>query len=122
MSKSNRPPKDFGFGADEEMLRDLARKLLGERLPVDKLRTLVAEDHEAVYERHERPRWDEALWKEIVELGWTGLAVPEQDGGVGFKRAGIAGLVEEVGRFALPSPLVATLNATDVLAQAEGGR
>ena len=122
MSKSNRPPKDFGFGADEEMLRDLARKLLGERLPVDKLRTLVAEDHDAVYERHERQRWDEALWKEIVELGWTGLAVPEQDGGVGFKRAGIAGLVEEVGRFALPSPLVATLNATDVLAQAEGGR
>ena len=122
MSKSNRPPKDFGFGPDEEMLRDLARKLLGERLPVDKLRTLVAEDHAAVYERHERQRWDEALWKEIVELGWTGLAVPEQDGGVGFKRAGIAGLVEEVGRFALPSPLVATLNATDVLAQAEGGR
>lgn len=122
MSKSNRPPKDFGFGADEEMLRDLARKLLGERLPVDKLRTLVAEDHAAVYERHERQRWDEALWKEIVELGWTGLAVPEQDGGVGFKRAGIVGLVEEVGRFALPSPLIATLNATDVLVQAEGGR
>jgi alkylation response protein AidB-like acyl-CoA dehydrogenase len=116
----NRPAKDFGFGPDEEMLRDLARKLLSERLPVEKLRILVAEDHDAVYERFERPRWDQALWKEIVELGWTGLAVPEETGGVGFTRAGIVGLVEEVGRHALPSPLVATLNATYVLAECTG--
>jgi alkylation response protein AidB-like acyl-CoA dehydrogenase len=121
MNKSNRPPKDFGFGADEEMLRDLARKLLDERLPVDKLRILVAEDHDAVYERFERQRWDPALWKEMVELGWAGLAVSEEAGGVGFKLAGIAGLVEEIGRHALPSPLVATLNATYVLAETDGG-
>jgi len=122
MSQKNRPPKDFGFGPDQEMLRDLARKILGERLPVDKLRTLVAEDHDAVYERFEPQRWDLALWKEIVELGWTGLAVPEDQGGIGFGMAGIAGLMEEVGRHALPSPLVATLNATYVLAESEAGK
>lgn len=116
----DRPPRDFGFGPDEEMLRDLARKFLDESLPVEKLRVLVAEDHDSVYERHELPRWDEALWKQIVELGWTGLAVPEEAGGVGFKRAGIVGLVEEAGRHALPSPLVATLNATYVLDETEG--
>jgi alkylation response protein AidB-like acyl-CoA dehydrogenase len=113
-------PKDFGFGADEEMLRDIARQFLDEHLPVQTLRILVAEDSDAVYERGERTRWDEGLWKQIVELGWTGLAVPESAGGVGFKLAGIAGLIEEVGRHALPSPLVATLNATYVLNAAEG--
>ena len=117
---STRPPKDFGFGEDEEMLRDLARKFLSERFPVETLRVLVAEDPEAVYERGELPRWDPALWKEIVELGWTGLAVPEEAGGVGFKQVGIAALVEEVGRHALPSPLVATLIATLVLREGEG--
>jgi alkylation response protein AidB-like acyl-CoA dehydrogenase len=116
---SGRPPGDFGFGSDEEMLRDTARKLLDESLSVDKLRNLVADDPERIYTRGERPAWDEALWAEIVELGWTGLAVPEAQGGIGFKLAGIAGLVEEVGRHALPSPLIATLNATMVLREAE---
>ncbi len=117
---SGQPPKDFGFGEDEEMLRDLARKFLAERFPVETLRALVAGDHEAVYDRGELPRWDAALWKEIVELGWTGLAVPESAGGVGFKQVGIVALVEEVGRSALPSPFVATLIATYVLREAEG--
>jgi alkylation response protein AidB-like acyl-CoA dehydrogenase len=111
--------RDFGFGPDEEMLRDLARQFLDEHLPVDKLRSLVAADHEGVYERGERPDWDEGLWKQIVELGWPGLAVPEEAGGVGFKMAGIVALVEEVGRHALPSPLVATLNASYVLRAAD---
>ena len=112
---SEMAPKDFGFGAEDEMLRDLARNFLDERLPVEILRELVSADHEAVYERGERQTWDESLWKQIVEMGWTGLAVPEAAGGAGFKQVGIAALVEEVGRHALPSPLVATLNAAYVL-------
>lgn len=112
--------KDFGFGADEEMLRDIARKFFDENLPVQILRDLVAADSDAVYERGERARWDEGLWKQMVELGWSGLAVPEDAGGVGFKLAGIAALVEEVGRHAVPSPLVTTLNASYVLNAAGG--
>jgi alkylation response protein AidB-like acyl-CoA dehydrogenase len=118
---SARPLRNFGFGSDEAMLRDLARKLLDERLPVERLRQLVAADPEAVYERGESPAWDPALWQEMVELGWTGLAVPERCGGAGFKRVGIAALVEEVGRHALPSPLLATLDASQVLCEV-GGR
>ena len=113
-------PKDFGFGSDEEMLRDVARQFLDEHLPVEKLRSLVAADPESVYDRGEPTRWNPDLWKQIVELGWTGLAVPEALGGVGFKLAGIAGLVEEVGRHALPSPLLPTLHATFVLREAGG--
>jgi alkylation response protein AidB-like acyl-CoA dehydrogenase len=112
-------PRDFGFGSDEEMLRDLARKLLDEEMPVEKLRRLVAEDPEQVYTRGERPDWDAELWKQIVELGWTGLPIAEEAGGVGFKTVGIAALVEEVGRHALPSPLLGTLAAGFVLGQAD---
>ncbi len=118
-ARTHQPPKDFGFGEDEQMLRDLARRFLDERLPIETLRALVADDHEAVYERGQPARWNPGLWKQIVEMGWPGLAVPDAAGGAGFKMVGIAGLVEEVGRHALPSPLLPTLNASFVLRAAD---
>ena len=111
-------PKDFGFGSDEEMLRDLAKKLLDEEMPIEKMRRLVAADPATTYEEGERPGWDEALWRQCVELGWAGLAVPEEAGGAGFKMVGIVGLVEEIGKHALASPLIPTLCATYALREA----
>jgi alkylation response protein AidB-like acyl-CoA dehydrogenase len=45
-----------------------------------------------------------ATWKEIVDLGWTGVAFDES---MGFLEACL--LVEEFGRFAVPSPFLASL-------------
>jgi alkylation response protein AidB-like acyl-CoA dehydrogenase len=113
-------PRDFGFGEDEAMLRDMARKMLGERLPMERLRTLVAAAPEPVYDKGEHAPWDKQLWAEIVDLGWTGLAVGEAEGGSDISLVGIAGIVEEVGRHALPSPLISTLMASLVLRAAGG--
>jgi len=114
--------RNFGFAEDEQMLRDVARKFLDENFPVQKLRDLVAADSDAVYERGERPRWDEVQWKQMVELGWTGLAVPEASGGSAFKLVGIVGLAEQLGQHAVPSPLIPTVNATHVLNQSQDDR
>ncbi|HYC54050.1 MAG TPA: acyl-CoA dehydrogenase family protein [Candidatus Binatia bacterium] len=109
-------PKDFGFGADEQMVRDQARRFLKDNLPVDRLRTLVARDHHEAYESDVQPVYqDEKLWASAVELGWTGLGVPVQAGGAGMGLVAVAALAEEAGRAALPSPLVSTLCATEVL-------
>lgn len=115
MTETSIAPADFGFGEDEAMLRDMARKMLSERLPMDRLRELVAATPQPVYDAGERAPWDEALWAEIVELGWTGLAIGEAEGGADISLAGIAGMVEEAGRHALPSPLLSTLLASLVL-------
>ena len=120
MTTTKTAPRDFGFGEDEAMLQEMARKMLGERLPMDKLRTLVAAAPEPIYDRGERAPWDKELWSEIVDLGWTGLAVGEAEGGSDVSLAGIAGIVEEIGRHALPSPLIATLMASLVLRAAGG--
>jgi len=113
-------PKDFGFGSEEQMLRDSARKYLKDNAPIEKLRALVAKDHKLAYESPVQPvAWDEKIWKQMVELGWTALAVPESAGGVGMKMIAVAALAEEIGRAALPSPLIATLIATAVLTQAK---
>ncbi|MBY0280321.1 acyl-CoA/acyl-ACP dehydrogenase [Candidatus Binatia bacterium] len=108
--------KDLGFGPDEQLVRDQARKLLKDSVPVDKLRTLVARDHHEAYETKIQPAsWDEGLWKQMIELGWTALSVPESAGGLGMKTIVSVALAEELGRVAVPSPLPATLAATVVL-------
>jgi len=114
-------PKDFGFGPDETMLRDAARRFLKEHAGIDRLRALVAKDHHAAYEAAVPPAaWDESGWRKMVELGWTALAVPERAGGAGMSMVAVAALAEEAGRVALPSPLVSTLIATCVLKELAG--
>ncbi|EYF07500.1 acyl-CoA dehydrogenase family protein [Chondromyces apiculatus] len=107
-------PRNFGFGEEEQALKQNARRFFQERLPVDVLHRRVAHDPDPM--RRPECLWDEALWGQVVELGWTLLAVPERVGGLGMSAAAVAGLVEEVGRAAFPSPLIATLQATYVLA------
>ena len=114
-----RQPKDYGFGSDETILRDSARRFLDEAAPIERVRRLVAPSPEQVYESEVPPAaWDESVWRRMVELGWTSLAVPEEAGGAGLRCAAVAALAEEIGRHALPSPLPATLAATYVLREA----
>ncbi len=109
-------PKDFGFGSEEQMVRDSARKLLKDAAGIEALRALVARDHKSAYESAVQPApWDERLWRQMVELGWTALAVPDDCGGAGMKMVAVAALAEELGRVAVPSPLTSTLIATMVL-------
>jgi len=79
----------------------------------------VASDHNP--ERMSACAWDQALWLQMVELGWTSLAVPESAGGLGMPAVAVAGLAEELGRAAFPCPLLGTLNATYVLAACGAG-
>ncbi|HEY2773298.1 MAG TPA: acyl-CoA dehydrogenase family protein [Candidatus Binatia bacterium] len=113
-------PKNFGFGPDEQMVRDQASRFLKDNLPVDRLRTLVAHDHHSAYESPVQPvAWDQKLWRDAVALGWTGLGIPEDDGGVALPLVALASVVEEAGRAAFPSPLLSTLCATEVLKACE---
>lgn len=107
-------PNNYGFGEEAALLKESAAKFFREHFPTDRLHALVAADHDP-----DRPavcQWDRELWQQLVDLGWTMLAVPESAGGVGMPVAAVAGLVEELGRAAFPCPLLGTLNATYVLA------
>ncbi len=103
-------PANFGFGEEEQMLRDAARKFFADNLPSDRLHRLVAAPGVADAER-----WDRGLWEQMAALGWTGIAVPERCGGVGMPAVAAVALAEEAGRAALPAPLVGTLQASRLL-------
>ncbi len=99
---------DFSFSSDQQLLRNAARAFLDERCPTAVVRTL----------------WDdargesEALWKEMAQLGWLGLALPEPHGGSGLGMVETAIVLEEMGRVAYPGPYLPTVLAGLLIARA----
>jgi alkylation response protein AidB-like acyl-CoA dehydrogenase len=107
-------PNNFGFSEEAALLKESARKFFEDKFPTNQLHGLVATD--PTPDRMPESHWDTAIWQEMVDLGWTMVAVPESAGGIGMPAVAVAGLVEELGRAAFPCPLQATINATYVLA------
>jgi alkylation response protein AidB-like acyl-CoA dehydrogenase len=93
------------YDEDHTLLRDEARRWLGERVTPAELRRLATDARGD----------DPACWKQLGELGWTGLVVPEKCGGAGFGAVHLAVLAEEAGRRLLPSPLLPTLLAAKLI-------
>ncbi len=105
---------NYGFEEEAALLKESARKFFVDNFPTERLHALVAADPDP--SRAPECLWQADLWQQMVELGWTALAVPESAGGLGMPAAAVAGLAEELGRAAFPCPLLPTLNATYVLA------
>jgi alkylation response protein AidB-like acyl-CoA dehydrogenase len=90
---------DFGFSDEQEMLRQSARALLEKECPSGVVRRLM--DDERGY--------DPALWKKFAELGWLGMAIPEEFGGAGLSYVDLVLVLEEMGAVVLPSPFIWTV-------------
>lgn len=81
-----------------DLIRTTARQFLGERLGIERVRELMMSQ-----EGH-----DPAIWKEMADMGWTGLGIPEEHGGTGFGTVEMGVLLEEMGRTATPGPFFAS--------------
>ena len=62
--------------------------------------------------------FDQAMWDEMVALGWTGIALPESCGGSGLGVATVVPVVEAMGRAMLGTPLISTTLAGQLLLRA----
>jgi alkylation response protein AidB-like acyl-CoA dehydrogenase len=101
---------NFDFSDDQKMLRDQARRFLGDHSSLKQVRAVLEDD--AV-------PYDEALWKGMAELGWTGTTIPEEYGGAGMSYEDLCVIAEEVGRSLAPTPLSSSLYlAAEALLQA----
>lgn len=91
-----------------EQQRELAagaREFLSERCGPDRVRAAWTHGH------------DSELWSELADVGFLGVAVPEEHGGLGLAELDVAVLLEEAGRVALPLPLAETALAALTLAE-----
>ncbi len=88
---------DFDLTEDQREIKSVAHELLDARSPLAKVRQAA-----------DAGEYDAALWHEIVELGWPGIAVAEQYGGQELGAVELAVLLEELGYACASTPLLST--------------
>ena len=85
---------------EQQSLKDIAREFLQNNAPITHFREIRDTQSELGY--------DESLWKEMVNLGWSGILIPEEYGGFDFGMVGMGSILEEAGKTLTPSPLFST--------------
>src|ERR1700744_945851 len=90
---------NFDFSDDQKQLRDQARKFLAEKCAPKAGRAVL--EGKAPY--------DKELWKGMAEMGFLGVAIPEEFGGAGAGHLELCVIAEEVGRALAPVPFSSTV-------------
>jgi acyl-CoA dehydrogenase len=85
---------------EQQFLKDTAKDFAQEKTPVNHFRSLR--------DTNDSLLWDKDVWKEMVDLGWSGILIPEEFGGSDFGVAGISVVLQECAKTLTPSPLFAT--------------
>ncbi len=90
---------NFDFSDDQKQLRDQARRFLSEKCPPKTVRAVL--EGQAPY--------DKALWQGLAEMGFLGVAIPEEYGGAGAGHLELCVIAEELGRAVAPVPFASTV-------------
>jgi alkylation response protein AidB-like acyl-CoA dehydrogenase len=90
---------DLGLNETQQMLKSSAREFLEQECP----HTLVRGMEE------DQRGYSPQLWQQMVDLGWHGLAFPEEYGGAGGDLMDLAVLIEEMGRALVPGPFFSSI-------------
>jgi len=85
---------------EQAMIKDQAKTWAGEEAPVAKFREMRDSESELCF--------DKSTWSSIGELGWAGILIPEEHGGVDMGYLTFGVVLEELGRQLTASPLLAS--------------
>ncbi len=85
---------------EQTMLRESAQQFVAEAAPVSHMRALRDANDATGFSRD--------LWKQFAEMGFTGILIPEADGGLGLGHVEAGVVLEEIGRNLSPSPFLTT--------------
>ncbi len=95
---------DFDLNDEQKEIKQVAHELLASRSPFSKVR-----------EAAEAGAYAPALWGELVELGWPGIAVSAEHGGQGLGTVELSVLMEELGYACAATPYLSTATAAAVI-------
>ena len=100
---------NFDFSDEQRALQDELRSFLTEQAPVSRSRKAL-----------EAAAFDAPLWRQLGELGWLGIAIPEAFGGSGLGPLELALASEEMGRVLAPVPFGSAICGAADLILSEG--
>ena len=93
---------------EEQMVKNLAREFLEAECPPRLARDMEKDDL----------GFPPALWRQMADLGWLGISLPEQYGGQGLPMTYLGLISEELGRAIAPVPFHSTMVAALTIADA----
>jgi alkylation response protein AidB-like acyl-CoA dehydrogenase len=96
----------FDLTDEQQAIKATARDFLAARYKSERIRELANSEH----------GFEQSDWEEMAELGWPGLALPEEWGGQGLGIVELAVLFEEMGYALAPAPLLSNTVAGLALA------
>lgn len=96
------------FTEEQSMLLDTAMDFCEKNSPINLVRSRIEEEQSLPTD----------LWRSMVELGWTGITIPESYGGLGLGFSDLVPVVEAMGRNLMSTPLAWTAIAANTLVQA----
>ncbi|MCC7515878.1 MAG: acyl-CoA/acyl-ACP dehydrogenase [Pseudomonadales bacterium] len=91
---------NFGLTDEQKDIQTLAHQILGDQVTADEL-------HQ--YDMWAKERYNGKLWSQLADAGLLGIAVPENNGGMGYGFAELALFLEECGRVLAPVPALPSL-------------
>ena len=95
---------------EQVMLKESAAGFLSEKASVAHLR--------ALRDAGDEQGFSDDVWREMVQMGWAGIAIPEEFGGLGYGYTGLGLVLEQAGRNLSASPLQSSvLVAATVIAE-----
>ena len=98
---------DVLLSEEEQMVKNLAREYLEAECSTELAREMELDEL----------GYSPALWKQMADLGWFGMAIPEAYGGQGLPLTYLGIVLEEVGRAIAPVPFHSTMVAALTIAQ-----
>src|SRR3954469_15087535 len=102
---------DFVFSPEQLALRESVRAFLAAEAPMSYVRRMAEHDDAGITPE---------VWAKIVDLGWTGLLVPESAGGLGLGLVDAVVVQEEMGRALFPGPFFSSAILATLAARALG--
>ena len=86
---------------DQELLAQTARDFVRTNSPISRLR--------ALHDAQDSVGFSRDMWREMAQLGWAGILIPEEYGGAGMGLADLAVVLEAVGRNLAPEPFLSAV-------------
>jgi acyl-CoA dehydrogenase len=94
----NPSPMPYLLTPEQQQISDEARRLLSQTYSSETLKRLLEQDG----------AYDEAFWASCRDMGWTGVTIPEEYGGLGLSAVELCLILQECGRVVCGAPYLTT--------------